>query len=51
LTDWYRITSDEALAQTGTSSLAGLSPEEAARRLAEYGPNELAEADRLRVPR
>jgi Ca2+-transporting ATPase len=45
LTDWYRITTDEALAQTGTPSLDGLSREEAARRLAEQGPNELTEAD------
>ena len=45
MTDWYRITIDEALSQTGTASRDGLSPEEAARRLAEDGPNELAEAD------
>ena len=45
MTDWYRITADEVLSQTGTMSRDGLSPEEAARRLAEYGPNELAEAD------
>ena len=45
MTDWYRITSDEALSLTGTASRDGLSPDEAARRLAEYGPNELTEAD------
>jgi len=45
LTDWYRITTDEALNQAGTASPEGLSPEEAARRLAEHGPNELTEAD------
>jgi Ca2+-transporting ATPase len=44
LTDWYRITTDEALSLTGTSSRDGLSEDEAARRLAEYGPNELAES-------
>ncbi len=45
MTDWHRTTTDEALSQTGTASRDGLSPEEAARRLAEDGPNELAEAD------
>jgi Ca2+-transporting ATPase len=44
LTDWYRITTDDAFAQT-TSSRQGLDPEEAARRLAERGPNQLAETD------
>ncbi len=45
MSDWYRITTDEALSQAGTQSRDGLAPEEAARRLAENGPNELAEAD------
>jgi len=44
-TDWYRITADEALTQAGIPFRDGLSPKEAARRLAEHGPNELAEAD------
>ncbi len=44
MTDWYRITSDEALSLAGTPSRDGLSEDEAARRLAEYGPNELAES-------
>jgi len=44
LTDWYRITTDEALSLAGTPSPDGLSGDEAARRLAEHGPNELAES-------
>jgi P-type Ca2+ transporter type 2C len=44
VTDWYRLTPDEAFSRTG-SALRGLDPEEAARRLAENGPNELTEAD------
>jgi len=39
---WYRLTGDEALARLG-SSREGLAEEEAARRLATYGPNALAE--------
>ncbi len=44
MTDWYQITTDEALAQTGTPHVQGLSQQEAADRLASQGPNELAEA-------
>jgi Ca2+-transporting ATPase len=40
---WYRQSSDEALAALGSSVSEGLSPAEAAQRLAEHGPNELAE--------
>jgi Ca2+-transporting ATPase len=40
---WHRLTADETLRETGTSS-DGLSEEESARRLAEHGPNELVEA-------
>ena len=37
---WHQLPADEALAMQQTSP-AGLSPEEAARRLAEHGPNRL----------
>ena len=43
MNDWHRLTTDEALQAATTTSL-GLSREEAARRLAEHGPNELAQA-------
>ena len=43
MTDWYRLSADETLSELG-SRPEGLSSEEAERRLAEHGPNELAEA-------
>ena len=43
MTDWYRLSADETLSELG-SRPEGLSSEEAQRRLAEHGPNELAEA-------
>jgi P-type Ca2+ transporter type 2C len=43
MTDWYRLTSEEALAQA-QSDPRGLAGDEAARRLAEHGPNVLVEA-------
>ncbi len=48
-TPWHAFSTDDALTQL-QSSLDGLTNEEAARRLAEYGPNELREAPRL-LPR
>ncbi len=42
--DWHRITADEGLSQAGTPSRDGLSADEASRRLAEQGPNELTES-------
>ena len=45
MTDWYRLTADEALLETGSNS-RGLSEQEAERRMAEQGPNELAESGR-----
>ena len=42
---WHSLTTDEALDRLG-SSKTGLSTEEASRRLAQYGPNELAAAER-----
>jgi Ca2+-transporting ATPase len=44
LTDWHRITIAETLSQTGTPSRDGLSGDEAARRLAEQGFNELVDS-------
>ena len=41
--DWYRLTPDEALS-VFASTATGLSSQEAARRLAKDGPNELIEA-------
>lgn len=41
--DEYRMSVEETLKETG-SSLEGLSSEEAAKRLAQYGPNRLKEA-------
>lgn len=38
--NWHAESPEEALERLGTSG-AGLSGEEAARRLLEYGPNEL----------
>jgi P-type Ca2+ transporter type 2C len=41
---WYGLDVEEAVAELGTSLSRGLSDQEAARRLAQYGPNELASA-------
>jgi len=43
---WHAFSVEEICARFGTSPKEGLSAEEAARRLAQYGPNELAEAPR-----
>ena len=43
MTDWYRLTADEALQEAGGDP-DGLSDEEARKRLAEHGPNELVQA-------
>ncbi|MEE9543558.1 MAG: HAD-IC family P-type ATPase, partial [Thermodesulfobacteriota bacterium] len=40
--DWYRQSADEVIAELG-SRPEGLTPEEAAERLIEFGPNELKE--------
>ena len=45
MTDWYRLTADEALRETGSNS-RGLTEQEAGQRMAEHGPNELAEVGR-----
>ncbi len=43
MTEWYRLSADEALDQA-KSDPQGLADEEAARRLDEHGPNELIDA-------
>ncbi|MFZ5478786.1 MAG: cation-translocating P-type ATPase [Myxococcota bacterium] len=43
---WHTLTAEAALARLGTSPQAGLDPAEAVRRLAEVGPNALAEGKR-----
>ena len=48
MTDWHNLEADEVVAQLRTDRQRGLSEEEATRRLAEYGPNELEERERRR---
>jgi len=43
LDDWHRLSAKDALSRTG-GALSGLTSEEAERRLAEHGPNELVQA-------
>ncbi len=43
MTEWYRLSADEALDQA-QSDPQGLADDEAARRLDEHGPNELIDA-------
>lgn len=43
---WHSLSSEEVIQQLRTQHQTGLSSEEAARRLAEYGPNQLAEKPR-----
>ena len=38
---WYALDADEAVAQLGSNEDTGLTSDEAAKRLSEYGPNEL----------
>ena len=40
---WHRLTIDQASQQLGVDPANGLTTEEAARRLQQYGPNKLAE--------
>ncbi|MFC2022875.1 cation-translocating P-type ATPase [Chloroflexota bacterium] len=44
--NWYNLETTEAVSSLG-SSMGGLSSEEAAKRLAEFGPNELAEKGKI----
>jgi Ca2+-transporting ATPase len=46
MTEWYRLDPQEAIQQIGSDLEHGLTAAEAARRLAEYGPNELVERGR-----
>jgi Ca2+-transporting ATPase len=41
--DWYRLSAADAARQLGTSPTTGLSDAQARQRLAQYGPNEVAE--------
>ena len=43
---WHSMTSDEVVARLGTNLDKGLSIDLAEQRLAEYGPNQLAEKPR-----
>ena len=43
---WHAMSAEDVVSQLGTQVQAGLTSEEAARRLAEYGPNQLAEKPR-----
>ena len=43
MTEWYQLTSQEATEKLNTDSAKGLSAAEAARRIEQYGPNELVE--------
>ena len=44
MSDWHRLDTTDVIEQLGTDSAAGLTTAEAARRLEEYGPNELQAA-------
>ena len=46
-TAWHALEPDDVAARLRTSATAGLEPDEAARRLADYGPNELQAARRV----
>lgn len=46
-TNWHRLSEEELLARLGCSPESGLAPDEAARRLAEHGRNELSEGEKL----
>jgi len=45
-TQWHVLSADETLARLETDAETGLTPEEAARRLAESGPNELRRGEK-----
>jgi Ca2+-transporting ATPase len=42
--NWHGLSAEEALAKLQTDGVRGLSPAEASRRMADYGPNELQAA-------
>ena len=43
MSEWYQLETEATLRELGTNVQSGLTSEEAARRLQEYGPNELVE--------
>ena len=43
MTEWYKLSADEASRELDSDLHTGLPPEEAARRIEQYGPNELVE--------
>jgi hypothetical protein len=47
LSDWYALEIQETLTRLESDEASGLSEQEATRRLAEYGPNELVERGTL----
>ena len=47
---WYRLAADTAVAQLGTDPERGLSAQQAAERLREFGPNALAEGRQRTLP-
>jgi Ca2+-transporting ATPase len=47
MNDWWKLSAMECLAKLNVEAIAGLSSQEASKRLAEYGPNELQTARRI----
>jgi Ca2+-transporting ATPase len=45
--NWWMLSKEDCLAKLNVKAVAGLSGQEASRRLAEYGPNELQAARRI----
>jgi len=45
--NWWKLSKEECLAKLNVEAVAGLSSQEANKRLAEYGPNELQAARRI----
>ena len=43
MSEWYHLSSQDALQELKTDPSTGLSPDEVTRRLAQYGPNALVE--------
>src|SRR5688572_28027241 len=44
VTDWHRITAEDAATRLGTPVVSGLGKSEAHKRLDQYGPNEVADS-------
>ena len=43
VTDWYRLSVEDAAARLGTAPVSGLTESDARKRLDQYGPNEVAD--------